>query len=66
MLDFETSKYSKSEVLKSKVVDNYFFMEKYITSEGAVSHNVLCYQQLSNSLPNKFFVMLKIVLSNYQ
>ena len=42
MLDFETSK-SKAEVM-----ENYFFLEKYVTSEGAVSHNVLhYYQQLS-------------------
>ena len=26
---------------------NYFFLENYFTSEGAVSHNVLYYQQLS-------------------
>ena len=24
----------------------YFFLENYVTSEGAVSHNVLYYQQL--------------------
>ena len=41
MLDFETSN-SKSEVSKS----NYFFLENYVTSEGAVSHNVSYYQQL--------------------
>ena len=29
------------------LVENYFFLKKYITSEGAVSHNVLYYQQLS-------------------
>ena len=27
-------------------MENYFFLENYITSEGAVSHNVLYYQQL--------------------
>ena len=26
---------------------NCFFLKNYITSEGAVSHNVLYYQQLS-------------------
>ena len=31
------------------LVRNYFFLESYITSEGAVSHNVLYYQQLSVS-----------------
>ena len=41
MLDFETSN-SKSEVSKS----NYFFLENYITLEGAVSHNVLYYQPI--------------------
>ena len=28
-------------------MENYFFLKNYITSEGAVSHNVLYYQQLS-------------------
>ena len=49
MLDFGTSK-SNSEVLKSSsniLVKNYFFLENYLTSEGAVSHNVLYYHQLS-------------------
>ena len=45
MLDFGTSK-SNSEVLKMKLVENYFFLENCITSEGAVSHNFLYYQQL--------------------
>ena len=26
--------------------DKYFFLKNYLTSEGAVSHNVLYYQQL--------------------
>ena len=49
MPDFETSK-SNSEVSKSNsniLVENYFFLENYVTSEGAVSRNVLYYQQLS-------------------
>ena len=52
MLDFETSK-SYSEVSKSYsifLVENYFFLVNYTlgpSSEGAVSHNVLYYQQLS-------------------
>ena len=49
MLDFETSK-SHSEVSKSNsniLVEIYFFLENYNTSEGAISHNVLHYQQLS-------------------
>ena len=49
MLDFQTSKWN-SEVLKSNsniLVDIYFFLENYVTLVGAVSHNVLYYQQLS-------------------
>ena len=49
MLDFETSK-SNSEVSKSNLnnlVENYFLLENYFTSDGAVSHNVSYYQQLS-------------------
>ena len=34
---------SKLEVSKSK---SYFFLENYVTSEGAVSHNVLYHQPL--------------------
>ena len=30
-----------------KFVENYFFLENYVTSERAVSHNVLDYQLLS-------------------
>ena len=33
--------------LKIKFVENYFFLDNYVTSEEAVSHNVLHYQQLS-------------------
>ena len=43
MLDFETSK-SNSEVSKSNSWKINFFLENYVTSEGAVSHNVLNYQ----------------------
>ena len=48
MLDFGTSK-SNSEVSKSKsntFVENYFFLENCVSSEEAVSHYVLDYQQL--------------------
>ena len=48
MLDFGTLK-SNSEVCKSNsniLVENYFVLENYVTSEGAVSHDVLYYQQL--------------------
>ena len=41
MFDFETSN-SKLEVSW----ENDFFLENYVSSEGAVSHNVLYYQPL--------------------
>ena len=44
MLDFETSN-SKSE-LEIIFVENYFFIGNYVTSKGAVSHNVLYLQPL--------------------
>ena len=34
---------------------NYLFLNEYFTSEGAVSHNVLCYQQLVS--PNKLLCL---------
>ena len=43
MFDFETSN-SKPEVSKSNSPKIVFFLENYITSEGAVSYNVLYYQ----------------------
>ena len=43
MLDFETP-ISKSEVSKSNSWKITSFFENYVTSEGAVSHNVLYYQ----------------------
>ena len=43
MLDFESS---NSLGLEIKFVENSFFLENYITSEGAVSHNVLYHQPL--------------------
>ena len=27
-------------------MENYFFLQNYVTSEGAISHNVLYYQPL--------------------
>ena len=45
MLDFETSN-SKSEVSKSNSWKITFLLENYVTSEGAVSHNILYHQQL--------------------
>ena len=32
----------------------YFFLKNYVTSEKAVHHNVLYYQQLHCSLPSQF------------
>ena len=32
--------------LEIKFVENYVFLENYVTSEGAVSHSVLYYQPL--------------------
>ena len=46
MLEFETSRWGL-EINSNILVRNYFFLENYVTSEGAVSHNVLYYQQLS-------------------
>ena len=46
MLDFETSK-SYSEVSKSNSWKISSFSKTIVTSEGAVSHNVLYNQQLS-------------------
>ena len=46
MLDFGTSK-SNPEVLKSNSWKITFFLDNYVTSDGAVSYNVLYYQQLS-------------------
>ena len=42
MLDFGTSIWG----LEIKLVENYFFLENYVTSEGAVYHRVLYYQPL--------------------
>ena len=46
MLDFETS-HSKSEVsiLNSWKITSFYFLS-YVTSEGAVSHNVISYHPL--------------------
>ena len=45
MLDFETRK-SNSEVSKLNSRENHFFLENYVTSDGAVYHNVVYYQPL--------------------
>ena len=48
MLDFRTLKYNSdvSKLNSNNSVENDFFLENYVTSEGAVSHNILYYQQL--------------------
>ena len=63
MLDFETSN-SNSEVSKSNLWEITSF-SKTITSEGAVSHNVLYYQQLSIACYQVSFYANNY-LSNYQ
>ena len=67
MIDFVTSN-SKSEVSKppqKKIVEKYFILENYVTSEGAVSHNGLYY---ISSAPHysftKYGFMLITILSN--
>ena len=57
-LDFETSN-SKSEVSKSNLWKNYFFLKNYITSEGAVSNNVLYYQPLPITRYQETFYAIK-------
>ena len=48
-------------------MENYFFLENYFTSEGAVSHNVLYHQQLPITryqvrfYANNYFELLPIV-----
>ena len=65
----------RSEVSKSNtnvLVGNYFFLENYFTSEGAVSHNVLYYQQLSITryqvrfYANNYFEKLPIVSTAFK
>ena len=45
MLGLDASN-SKLEVSKSNSWENYFYLDNYATSEGALSHNVLYYQPL--------------------
>ena len=59
MLDFETSIWG----LEITFVESYFFLENYVTTEGAVSHNVLYYQQLSIACYTKLVFMPIIILS---
>ena len=46
MPEFEISA-EVSNAIQIYLVKNYFFLKNYVTSEGAGSHNVLYYQQLS-------------------
>ena len=39
--------------LEIKFMENYFFLENYVTSEGAVYHNVLLSTSPHYSLPSK-------------
>ena len=43
----------------------YLCLKNYVTSEGAISHNVLYYQQLSIAR-YEVSLILAIILSNYQ
>ena len=69
MLDFVTQK-SNSEVSKSYsniLVENNFSLENYVTSEGAVSHNVFFFTINSSPLlVTKYVFMLTTILGNYQ
>ena len=47
----------------SEKLRNYFFLKNYIPSEGAISHNVLLYQQLSVARYQVTFFMLTTILS---
>ena len=53
------------------LVRNYFFLKNHITSEGAVYHNVLYYQQLPNACcqvsfyANNYFEQLPKVSSAF-
>ena len=47
LLSHEVGCFQMLEIKFKYFVENYFFLENYVTSEGAVSHNVLYYQQLS-------------------
>ena len=48
-------------------VRNYFFLKNYVTSERAVSHNALYYQQLSIARYQVCLnaYLLTVILSNY-
>ena len=41
------------EIKPNILLRKYFFLKNYFTSEGAISHIVLYYQQLSIALPSE-------------
>ena len=53
-------------------MENYFFLKNYVTSEGAVFHSVLYYQQLpitryqARFHANKYFNVLPIVSTAFK
>ena len=63
---------SRPQILEIKFVENYFFLENYVTSEGAVSHNVLYHQPLpitchkERFYANSYFVKLPIVSTAFK
>ena len=61
MFDFETSKSNSGSF-----VENYLFLENYVSSEGAVSHNVLYNQQLPITCYQEGFYADIYIVSNYQ
>ena len=61
MLDFQIS----AEVSQSIELRNYFFLENYVTSERAVSHNVFYYQPLPITRYHISLYMLIIILNKY-
>ena len=58
---------SDAQSIEIKIVENYFFfLENYVTSEGAVSHNGLILSTLHLLVTKLVFMLLAIILSNYQ
>ena len=52
----------------NQIRGNYFFLENYVTLEGAVTHNVLYYTNLSSLLVTKcgFMIMIIYPLPTYR
>ena len=53
------------QVFRYLKVRNYLFLKNYVILEGAVSHNVLYYQQLSIVHNQVSFFVLTISMSTY-